>query len=98
MVLYVASPNINIITIISCITNDPILNLPEVVSSSSLSARILRTTIVLLNENQIPIYATVIISNHNNIDTPQPTNEDNNTCKIAEIIDDAAKSIPFHYS
>ena len=79
MVLYVANPSIKSITIISCITNNPTLNLPDVVSSSSLSARILRTTMVLLNENQIQIYAAVIRSNPKSIATPQPNTEHRNT-------------------
>ena len=93
MVLNVANPSINNMTIISCITNKPTLSLPDVVSSSSLSARILRTTMVLLNENQIQIYAAVIGSKPRSIAVHQPNTEHKNTWRIDAIIDDLPSSL-----
>lgn len=48
---------------------------------------------VLLKENQIPIYADVIGSNPSAIDAPHHNNEEINTCKTAVKIDDFQSSL-----
>jgi len=62
--LNVANHKISSITIKSCTISIPILNLPDVDSSSSLSHKSFNTTIVLLNANPIARNIEVIASNH----------------------------------